>query len=97
MIIGNNNHNNNFNDKSASFNSNFEQRFNTVKEEGMKNQGKISPFNDNTHTGQYKDVLNKNEMADKSFSMLQERLNNGLISLEEFNRKCKALNKLRNK
>ena len=97
MIIGNNNQNRNFNDKPASFNSNFEQRFNTVKEEGMKNRGVVGPFNDNSHTAQYKDVLNQNEMTDKSFSMLQERLNNGLISLEEFNRKCKALNKLRNK
>ena len=42
-------------------------------------------------------VMNKNDMADKSFAMLQERYANGLISLEEFTKQCNKLNKLRQK
>lgn len=39
------------------------------------------------------DMRNKKEMDSQAFDVLQERLNQGLISLEEFNIQC---NKLRN-
>jgi hypothetical protein len=42
-------------------------------------------------------VMDKNDMADKSFAMLQERYANGLISIEEFTAQCNKLNKLRQK
>ena len=41
------------------------------------------------------DVTNRNDMADKSIAMLQERLSKGLISLDEFNRKAKKINQSR--
>ena len=41
----------------------------------------------------HSNVLSKNEMQEKSFQMLQDRLNKGLISLDEFNKKCKELSK----
>lgn len=41
----------------------------------------------------HSNVLSKSEMHEKSFQMLQDRLNKGLISLDEFNKKCKDLNK----
>ena len=41
------------------------------------------------------DVESKNEMADKSLAILQDRLNQGLISMDEFHQKCEQINKLR--
>ena len=41
------------------------------------------------------DVMSKNDMADKSFAMLEERYRNGLISLEEYTKQCNKLRKLR--
>ena len=95
MIIGSNNNKNSNN--TPNFTSNFEERFNTILEEGIKNQDRINPFAVDNNAKQYNNPLNKNEMADKSFAMLQERFNNGLISLDEFNKKCRELNKLRQK
>lgn len=96
MIIGNNNTNNSFK-SSPTFTSNFDERFNKVKEEGLRNQNKINPFQETSQTKQFSNVNSKNEMAEKSFAMLQERYNNGLISLDEFTKKCNQLNKLSKK
>lgn len=96
MIIGNKK-NDNFFKPQPKFTSNFDERFNTVVEEGIKNSDKVSPYNDNSRTNKYSNVNNKNEMADKSFAMLQERYNKGLISLDEFTKKCNQLNKMRQK
>ena len=35
-------------------------------------------------------------MKEKAFAMLQDRLSNGTISLEEFNKKCRAIGKIEN-
>ena len=51
------------------------------------------PFQKNNKIMQHSDVTNKQEMKDKAFDMLQERYQNGLISIEEFNRKCIELGK----
>ena len=48
-------------------------------------------------TTQNVDVLNKNDMADKSLELLQYNLEKGLISLEEFKKKCNNLRKFREK
>ena len=84
MIIGNNN---------PTSNSNF-----------MKNVPNNPGSNDQRHSLPERkaaqinaNVMNKNDMADKSFAMLQERYANGLISLEEFTKQCNKLNKLRQK
>ena len=86
MIIGKNNLKN--------FTSNFEERFNSIKENNQRNQKEGNTFVKNQNN-QYTNVLNKDEMADKAFMILQERFNNGLISLDEFNKKCNELNKRR--
>lgn len=41
------------------------------------------------------DVESKNEMADKSLAILQDRLNQGLISMDEFHQKCEQIHKQR--
>ena len=46
---------------------------------------------------QHVDPTNKSDMSDKSLAMLHERLEQGLISFEEFNKKCIELGKRREK
>ena len=75
-----------------------QQRFNTRLEEVNKQaqKGQTNQWNliENDPLKGY-DVTDRNEMADKTLSMLQERLNNGLISMEEFHRQCQKINKMR--
>ncbi|MBQ9018901.1 MAG: hypothetical protein IJ097_01140 [Bacilli bacterium] len=87
MIIGNDN---NFNNTDA----NFRKKFNTIKEASKNN---INITNQKLETPKYTNINNKEDMIDRSFNMLQQRLNQGLISLDEFNKQCNKLNKLRNK
>lgn len=84
MIIGKNNNQNNMNQA-------FNTKMNTIKENAINTKGVVSPIAHDTL--KHRDVLNKNDMNDKAFSMLQERLNNGLITIEEFNKKCTQLGK----
>ena len=55
------------------------------------------PVTENNRSTYHTDVMNKNEMADKSFAMIEERYRNGLISLDEYTKQCNKLNKLRQK
>ena len=72
-------------------NINFNNRSNTIKQNN-NNKTSINQ-NHQIEIMQHSNVMSKNEMADKSFSMLQERLRNGTISIEEFNKKCIQLGK----
>ncbi len=88
MIIGNNNiGKQNF----VSNNRQMQERINDNNTNNMKPL--VSPMNEKTSTMIHTDVMNKSEMNNKAFAMLQERLSNGTISIEEFNRKCKELGK----
>ena len=40
---------------------------------------------------QHSNVLDKQEMRDKSLNMLQDRYSKGLIDIDEFNEQCKKL------
>ena len=91
MIIGNTNGNNRING-SNNFQSNFEDRFNFVKKEGEKVEAHTNPFIKNNH---HPDIRNQREMKDRSFNILQDRLDKGLISLEDFNKQCSLLNKMK--
>ncbi len=53
----------------------------------------MNPMVESNRTMQHTDVMSKNEMNDKAFSMLQDRLNKGLISMDEFNKMCNQLGK----
>ena len=86
MIIGNTNNNNN---------SNFNQKLNTIKENYNKNAAAIN-MQDTTKNMKYTDVVSKNEMQEKAFAMLQDRLSNGTISPDEFNKQCLALRQSKN-
>ncbi len=59
----------------------------------------ISNLNNNNSNhipiNQYVDIENKKDMADKSLELLQYNLERGLISLDEFKKKCDNLRKFR--
>lgn len=96
MILGANNGNNQNNMNNNNFTSNFNERLSAVQENNKKTFGSTN-MGETTRNMKYTDVNSSNDMQDKAFAMLQDRLRNGTISLEEFNRKCSALGKLRNK
>ena len=73
-------------------NTNFQPKQNNFIKPN-ENRGFINPTTKPNPTMQHADIMNKNEMHDKAFSILQERYNQGLISLEEFNKKCEQLGK----
>ena len=56
---------------------------------------RINPMMESNRTMQHTNVMSKKEMNDKAFSMLQDRLNKGLITMDEFNKKCAKLGKLK--
>lgn len=84
MLIGNNT---NFNND----NNNFNNKMRTIKE-----NNNITNNIMNNDTNMYKNITNNNETIDKSFQILKDRLDNGLITLDEFNKKCQQINKTRN-
>lgn len=85
MIIGNNG---NFNND----NNNFANKFRTIRDEGMKN--KMNPY---AQHDKYLDINDRNIVDNRAFDILQQRYRSGAISLEEFNKKCQQLNKMRRK
>ena len=91
MIIGNNNMG------KQGFISNNRQMQEKINESNTNNfnttKPLVSPMNERASTMNHTDIMSKNDMKNKSFAMLQERLNNGTISMEEFNRKCTELGK----
>ena len=54
---------------------------------------RMNPMMENNRAMQHTNVMSKKEMNEKAFSMLQDRLNKGLISMDEFNKKCAQLGK----
>jgi len=62
-----------------------------------KNGFKSQNITDDIKEKKYTNVLDKNDMADKSLAMLKERYSQGLISLDEFTKQCNKLNKIRRK
>ena len=62
-----------------------------------KDQIPLNPSIENERIKNHTDVNSKTEMADKAYSMLELRYKNGLITLDEFTKKCNELNKMRQK
>ena len=89
MIIGGNNNlsknpfrNNNNLNKNQNYNNNNNNGF-------VNNNQPKQPISQNP----YKDINNTQEMRERSFEILQQRYNDGLISIEEFSKKCENLRK----
>lgn len=100
MLMGNNFNNNN----NASFVKPLGNRFennqfvnkNKEFQERMSNiQSQKNIFTQDIKTQQHINPTNKNDMYDKTLALLHERLQQGSITLEEFNKKCRDLAKKR--
>ena len=87
MIIGNNF--NNPNQQSNRFHSNF-------KRTQQSSSNKTNAFVKNLSTFSHTDAANKDAMYDKTLALLNERLQNKQITMEEFRRQCETLGKRRN-
>ena len=75
-------------------NTNFQANRNQFVKENNNSSNPVSnPMIDANRAMQHTDVTSRKEMDDKAFAMLQDRLNKGLISMEEFNKKCTLLGK----
>ena len=94
MIIGNNNNENKFRDNNFLDNDTFNNQFNDYKENSKIQHKNI--FVKDLKDQKYTNVNNKDDMYDKSLAMLNDRLKNGLISFDEFNKQVNLLAKRRN-
>ena len=88
MIIGNNF--NNPNQQANRFHNNFKRT------QANANTNKTNAFVKNLSSMAHTDVSNKDAMHDKTLALLNERLQNKQITMEEFSRQCEALGKRRN-
>lgn len=98
MIIGNNNPNK-FKENNDFLNKESEV-FNRKRDNYKENSENIKTNNifvKDIKNQQYSNVNSKNDMYDKALAMLNERLRQGLISIDEFNRQCNELAKKRQK
>lgn len=95
MIIGNNRNENKFKDNNF-LKDNFDTKFNSYKENSKQSNKRnifVQDINEQIHTN----VNSKDDMYNKSLAILNDRLRNGLITLEEFNRQVKDLARKRSK
>ena len=94
MIIGKNNPNS---FGKPNFTTNSSKKFVDINNSNNSNSNNINkafnPLKEKTNTMQHSNILSKDDITQKSFAMLQERLSNGTITLEEFNKMCNKLGK----
>ena len=84
MIIGNNT-----NIKKTSFN----QKLDQIKDNNdMYSSSKVNPFVDDVNSQKYNNASDTKNMNNKRLAMLHERLDQGLITVEQFSQECKKIN-----
>ncbi len=66
---------------------------NIVKKSNTLPKIKQNSIPNNTEINHYKDILNTKEMNLQSYELLEQRYKQGLISLDEFTKKCNNLQK----
>ncbi len=78
-------------------NTNIQPKNNFINNPNTQNNpmNQTKPMTNLNPTSQHTNIMNKQEMNDKAFSMLQDRLNKGLISIDEFNKMCSKLGKIK--
>ncbi|MDO4995899.1 MAG: SHOCT domain-containing protein [Bacilli bacterium] len=89
MIIGNNKSDNKFKDNNF-LNDTFDTKYNQYKDNSKLTNKKnifVKDIKEQAHTN----VNSQDDMYNKSLAILNDRLKNGLITLEEFNRQVKEL------
>ena len=84
MIIGNNT-----NIKKTSFN----QKLDQIKDNNnIYSSSKVNPFVDDVNSQKYNNASDTKNMNNKRLAMLHERLDQGLITVEQFSKECKKIN-----
>lgn len=91
MIIGNNfTNNNNFGKKIINNNNNF------IPNKSKTPNTKKNIFTRDVSSYQNANIMNKKEMNNKSLAMLNDRLEKGTITIEEFSKQCQKFSKKNN-
>ncbi len=84
MIIGNNT-----NFKKTTFN----QKMDTIKNNNdIYTKSNVNPFVENVNSQKYNNASDTKNMNNKRLAMLHERLEKGLITVEQFSKECKKIN-----
>jgi hypothetical protein len=84
MIIGNDN-----NFKKTTF----DQKLNQVKENNdLYTNSNVNPFVEDVNSMTYNNASDTENMNNKRLAMLHERLEQGLITVEQFSKECKKIN-----
>lgn len=82
------------------FNSNqnkFQDKMEKIKNNGeLYNNSNVNPFVNDVNSQEYNDPTNTKKMNEKRLSMLNERYQNGLISIEEFHKETDKITKASN-
>ena len=78
-------------------NTNFQQGNHFINNNKVVNNNNplpgLDPMIEQNRAMQHTDVMSKKEMNNKAYAILEDRLNKGLITMEEFNKKCAQLGK----
>ena len=97
MIINSNNSFNNSKKNNFNNNNGFNNNGSIKKQPFTNPQNKSNKVNNFIlyDKNKYKDISNHSDMINKSIAVLQERLDSGLIDLDEFNQMASKINKNR--
>lgn len=91
MIISKNN--NNSYENSLKQRNAFHKKLDLLQKDNKKINLNSNPYVEDIKSINHSNPISNKDMRTKSLAMLQERLDKGLITLEEFNKKCNALSK----
>lgn len=101
MLLGknfnNNNNSNNFAQPTGNHfeNTGFVNKNHEFQQSINQSTNQKNVFTNDIKTQQHINPVNKSDMADKTLALLHERLEQGSISLDEFNKRCENLGKKR--
>ena len=83
--------------KKNSFNNeknNFDTKMNSIKNNAqIVDEANLSPFIEDVNSTSYADPTNTRAMNEKRLAMLNDRLEQGQISFNEFNEQARKINK----
>lgn len=68
-----------------------------MKPNNIQNNNTMPNIKHNNEINHYKDIMNTKEMNLQSYELLEQRYKQGLISLDEFTKKCNHLQNLNKK
>jgi len=72
-------------------NTNLQPKNSFIKSSEGKPMSDSLRMRESNRVMEHTNVMSKDEMNEKAFSMLQDRLSKGLISIDEFNKMCNQL------